>query len=1238
MAPPLTFRHACELVQRDSTDTELIDKLDHLLSFVLLITPLALGASSPVSPAAVALISAKGEATKVGKWLAKRLLTREIEKNIDRRQERLIAAHVVISYAAFFEVLSDRLNRVAKELNVDLDRMAIVQDATRDAAPGVEDDVSKSEVTIPLPHPGEGFVVHVDRMRDLYTTLAKAVQAVITNTEQWSSADEKTRDKAIAAMSEKLIGAAITRYKARYAELAERYPEFYIWASLDLADHALTGIRKLSAEVRDAISLISPRQTFDVGFERLETLIESLPASIARNTTDLTLRQLQNGYEAAVACPVIQEKPFASLGTPELQFPTAEQIFVPQAFKVLRYGGTERLEDPATWRLAPTRDDLGVFLVSFLSSPYSETSPLIILGHPGSGKSLLTKILAARLGLKSHTVLRVELRDVKADVDVASQIEEQIKLSVNRNIDWALIADQVGAAAGVIILDGYDELLQASGRVHSGYLLKVKQFQQNELAVRRRPIRAIVTSRVTLIDRAIVPKDCTILKLEEFDEPRQRKWMTVWNSVNERYFASSGAQPFSIPARNQAVEELARQPLLLLMLAIYESDGNPLRRGRKLDRTALYDSLIQRFVERERSKSDAFRDADKVSRAKELDREVERLGIPAIGMFNRRSLSILESQLNADLRFFNALPVMPSAGEERSLSGAALLLGSFFFVHESKAAAKRSGADGNEVDVAFEFLHNTFGEFLAADFLLRRVMAECRNFSAYRANPDLAGELTRKLSAPDGLPRSWFGGLVYTPLFSRPVVGQMLREWMPKRVAAAGLKADDVRRDLKELVDSQLRLVLQGGVIPNVVLSREGSAVADLPVLGHLAVYTLNLITLAAILIPDGYECDERHVGTHPDGARPWDRLTQLWRSWFSRDNLQGIVGALQTVRSGEIVTVRYNAESVFVPHGEVGAVMAFGEALADPVLEGLARFVDGFAALDAHSIRVAEDTLQAERVTITGAALLARSFALRYELRRYDHVEEIAIAYDHAIDNGNFVSPAVVAEIVQHVHSEGGDHARLAPERIAARSEHTQFQAFVAAVEVGELRQVMEFYRPSFVRAMAMRPLCAFAAMIVTALDVDLAGDVIGILAERLRGHPSVEVIVACLRLAELAGDRSVTQYALEQVMRRPPSFVASLAAAFLTRVYRVHLLRGFGRDAYSWRLATDPVVLDLRVLVSIRQYLKKHAPTIGGVLAREMELPPEQIFIEVERSDAAPARVKRRSASQSTARRSRK
>ena len=308
-------------------------------------------------------------------------------------------------------------------------------------------------------------------------------------------------------------------------------------------------------------------------------------------------------------------------------------------------------------------------------------------------------------------------------------------------------------------------------------------------AIQDRPVRVIVTSRITLIDKADIPPGATIIHLEEFDENQGNKWVGIWNRANRSYFAQANVEAFKLPTADK-ITPSSKQPLLLLMLALYDSDGNQLRKSEGMDQTILYNSLLLRFIERERMKDEEFRSQKRRDRDMEINRDMQRLGVAAMGMFNRRTLHILADQLNNDLEFFDLERVVrESAGVP--LSQADILLGGFFFVHESKSA-QRSGAPGEHgVQSAFEFLHNTFGEFLTADFILRKVLNETKLLDALQQNEALKPQVIQRLNNPDGFPPDWFACLMFTPLYTRPVVLEMLREWAGHSLKSAKRKNEE---------------------------------------------------------------------------------------------------------------------------------------------------------------------------------------------------------------------------------------------------------------------------------------------------------------------------------------------------------------------------------------------------------------------------------------------------------------
>ncbi|MDE6706669.1 MAG: ATP-binding protein, partial [Oscillospiraceae bacterium] len=489
------------------------------------------------------------------------------------------------------------------------------------------------------------------------------------------------------------------------------------------------------------------------------------------------MEDLKSKYMSIIEDPIIDAKEIKpDTEDISLRFPKIIDAFIPQSYKCFSYKQKGiKLEDSSIWDELPVNNDLNSFFIRYLYSPDSIDYPLVILGHPGSGKSLLTKVLSAQLMSDSYTVIRIPLREVNADHGIDILVEDQIKKLTNRSLTtqgYGGFAEQFSEKPLIIILDGYDELLQAKGDVFSSYLEKARTFQKDQRGMKR-PVRIIITSRITLIDKARIPENSTILRLMEFDEKQRQAWIDIWNEVNADYFHNSNIEPFKLPigepGKKNNVLELAEQPLLLLMLALYDAEANDLARISNIGRTELYDSLLRRFVRRERGRySPGFSDKTPIEQEKIIDQEMNRLGVIAIGMYNRRDVVIRSEQLGNDLESFQAHR-NDGSPKAKTLTEAESVLGGFFFIH--KSIAQDIAANSNNSENAYEFLHNTFGEFLAADFILRNTINEVKSVYV-----DRKFKPTTELENPDRYDPAWFYCLMFVPLYSRPVIVEMLHE------------------------------------------------------------------------------------------------------------------------------------------------------------------------------------------------------------------------------------------------------------------------------------------------------------------------------------------------------------------------------------------------------------------------------------------------------------------------------
>ncbi len=157
----------------------------------------------------------------------------------------------------------------------------------------------------------------------------------------------------------------------------------------------------------------------------------------------------------------------------------------------------------------------------------------------------------------------------------------------------------------VLIFDGYDELIQASGKTYSNYINRIAEFQAEQRAIYYICVRCIITSRMALIDKASIPCNCHVLRLCEFDNTRIRIWCEIWNAANESCFHDHNIRSLEI-APSGRINELAGQPLLLLMLALYDLNENSLQNQEDISRAELYYRLINDFVKRERGKDSNY--------------------------------------------------------------------------------------------------------------------------------------------------------------------------------------------------------------------------------------------------------------------------------------------------------------------------------------------------------------------------------------------------------------------------------------------------------------------------------------------------------------------------------------------------------------------------------------------------------------------------------------------------------
>ncbi len=446
-----TFKNVCDIIKKQGEqDAVLLDNIDKLLGLALICSPIVLG------PAAVGLLSilaVKNEAVKIGNRVFKKFTKRKDDDYL-LRYETMQAAYGLIVFTSFFDALDarvpDALRDEIKLLSSEkahLAKESVIKTSVCEKSDEVcsMHDASVSMVFLAFPHPTESLSEQCARQRKLWAQMSHGFIEFLQKLAFWEKADETKRVTLLEGL-DKIEEEAAKRFEAQYFELTRKFEDFAVWANLQAHKGTKALIGELSVYVRQHAELAAGKGgAIDIGFANLRKLVVSIPETLRTEQAAEIADSFNKHYQARINEPIIDDKDIGDENSPRLSFPKICDAFVPQAFRVLRQANSKsrRLEDEATWNELPRREDLGAFLLSYLTSPYSTESPLLILGHPGSGKSLLTTILSAQLMSKQFTAIRVPLREVNADADIQTQIEEFIKKISGVSFDsWIKLRSQ----------------------------------------------------------------------------------------------------------------------------------------------------------------------------------------------------------------------------------------------------------------------------------------------------------------------------------------------------------------------------------------------------------------------------------------------------------------------------------------------------------------------------------------------------------------------------------------------------------------------------------------------------------------------------------------------------------------------------------------------------------------------------------------------------------------------------
>ncbi|MEV6347661.1 hypothetical protein [Actinoplanes sp. NPDC051851] len=555
-----------------------------------------------------------------------------------QRHELITAGHTVVVLSALLEAVDDELGPHAPRLEPAPDEPIRLL------------DWEKRNAKVAMPSTSVGFEANLrDRLRPMIRESAADLAGLL--------------DREATEFTDDVVTGWENRYRDGYMRLAADVPEFALLAAV--SDHE---------DTRRQVELRS--------LQRLLTTLPDTPYE--PRSVDLPAAHPAVGRLLTINRAALDGSLPGSLPVTELTYPTVGAGWVEPGFRAAVATPSASVSDAAWWQRQASADGLSEFLAHCLTGDRAISSPLLVLGDPGSGKSLLTRVLSGRLSENGRLVLRVPLRRIDTRLPIRRQWEDATQAALGDAVSWAELSART--TQRIVILDGLDECLQ-SGEATPDYLLRIQRFQ-TELADLGMPVSCLATSRTSVVSRFTVPDGTLLVRIEDFDETRMGRLLTVWNTANAD---RPSFRPLSTAVALRC-GDLGRNPLLLTMLATYHAAA-PEAVESGLSMARLYRGLLDTVIARDRVPVPTDPLADEYRR---------RLCVAAFGMFNRSAPRIGRAELWQDLAALGPGRRLPRLAGDPSPDAFA----DFFLVTSTEVD------DGAH---HYEFLHRTFAEYLVAE-------------------------------------------------------------------------------------------------------------------------------------------------------------------------------------------------------------------------------------------------------------------------------------------------------------------------------------------------------------------------------------------------------------------------------------------------------------------------------------------------------------------------------------------
>ncbi|MBD2087383.1 NACHT domain-containing protein [Trichocoleus sp. ST-U3] len=213
-----------------------------------------------------------------------------------------------------------------------------------------------------------------------------------------------------------------------------------------------------------------------------------------------------------------------------------------------------------------------------LADAQKQDKVMFIQGGPGRGKSVFCRMFADWVRQHLHPVwtpILIRLRDIRTfEKSFEKTLQAAIGCDFSTNDDGWLTDRNTRF---LFLLDGFDELVMERGTSQElkDFLWQVEDFQGSCKRNSEKGHRVIITGRPLALQgiEGRMPPNLKRVELLLMDDELQQQWFTKWETQVGGHKTSAFQQFLQDKRCPDRVRELAKEPLLLYLLAAMHRDG-----------------------------------------------------------------------------------------------------------------------------------------------------------------------------------------------------------------------------------------------------------------------------------------------------------------------------------------------------------------------------------------------------------------------------------------------------------------------------------------------------------------------------------------------------------------------------------------------------------------------------------------------------------------------------------------